>query len=195
MKPDQVKNASQPDEGHQQGREMSGATMTLDEIMAPIRAGRRDLLPVLRSILERNPHLWEEQGDVARRSLGSWIVRISDNDELIKEQMLLRTNQMRNELLGPDPTAAERLLVERVLVLQQQVAYFEMLEASGTEELTRTKLGAAVNKRQEQANRQLSDAIRQLQIAQKLQLEITPTRPGTASAIRVFNPEGKRRTA
>ncbi len=108
-----------PKEKAYSGVDMSGVTMTLDEIMAPIRAGRKDLLPVLRSVLQRNPNLWKEQGDAARRSLGSWIVRLSDNDELIKEQMLLRTNQLRDELLGPDLTAAEKLLVERVLVLKQ----------------------------------------------------------------------------
>jgi hypothetical protein len=123
------------------------------------------------------------------------IVRLSDNDDLIKEQILLRTNQMRQELLSEAPTAAEKLLIERVLVLQQQAAYFDMLEASNCQELIGTKLGAAVNRRQEQANRQLSDATRQLQVAQKLQLEIRPTRPGSANALRVFNPDGKRMTA
>jgi hypothetical protein len=174
--------------------EMSGMTMTLDEIMAPIRAGRKELLPVLRSVLQRNPNLWEEQGDVARRSLGSWIVRLSNNDALVKEQILLRTNQMRAELLSPDLTDAEKLLIERVLILQHQAAYFEMLEASSCEELVGTKLGAAVNKRQEQANRHLSDAIRQLQVAQKLQAEFRPTKPAAIGALRLYDP-GSRKLA
>ncbi len=132
-----------PKEKAYSGVDMSGVTMTLDEIMAPIRAGRKDLLPVdllpvdllpvdllpvdllpvLRSVLQRNSNLWKEQGDAARRSLGFCLVRLADNDELIREQILLRINQM----------------------------------------------GDAVNKRQQQANRHLSDAIRQLQVAQKLQ--------------------------
>ena len=35
-----------PKEKAYSGVDMSGVTMTLDEIMAPIRAGRKDLLPV-----------------------------------------------------------------------------------------------------------------------------------------------------
>ena len=175
--------------------ELSGVSMTLDQILQPIREGRKDLIPVLRSVLQRNPHLWEGPGDIARRTLTAWAIRLSGNDDLLREQLLLGANQLRDELLTEDSTSAEKLLVERVLVLQQQAAYFEMLEASSCEELVGTKLGAAVNKRQEQASRQLSDAIRQLQVAQKLQLEIRPTRPGNSNALLVFNPEAKRRTA
>ncbi len=175
--------------------ELSGVSTTLDQILQPIREGRKDLIPVLRSVLQRNPHLWEGPGDIARRTLTAWAIRHSGNDDLLREQLLLGANQLRYELLTEDSTSAEKLLVERVLVLQQQAAYFEMLEASSCEELVGTKLGAAVNKRQEQASRQLSDAIRQLQVAQKLQSEIRPTRPGTANALRVFSPQGKRRTA
>ena len=195
MQPDRVNRANKAKQKEPRGHEMSGVSLTLEEIMAPIRAGRKDLIPVLRSVLRRNPHLWEEQGDAARRSLGSWIVRLSNNDDLSKEQILLRANQLRTELLSEAPTAAEKLLVERVLILQQQAAYFETLEASGVQELTGTKVGAAVNKRQEQANRQLSDAIRQLQIVQKLQAEIRPTKPAAAGVLRVFDPDHIRKTA
>ncbi len=95
MQPDRVTRANKAKQKEPRGHEMSGVSLTLEEIMAPIRAGRKDLIPVLRSVLHRNPHLWEQQGDAARMSLGSWIVRLSDNDELIKEQILLRANQMR----------------------------------------------------------------------------------------------------
>ena len=55
--------------------------MTLDEIMAPIRAGRKDLLPVLRSVLQRNPNLWKEQGDepAGRLAPGLFVFQITMN--------------------------------------------------------------------------------------------------------------------
>ena len=173
--------------------ELSGVSTTLDQILQPIREGRKDLIPVLRSVLQRNPHLWEGPGDIARRTLTAWAIRLSGNDDLLREQLLLRANQLRDELLGDNPTAAEKLLAERVVLLHQQVSYFEMLEASGTEELTGTRLGDAVNKRQQQANGQLSGAIRQLTKVKELQSASKPHRPVTA--LKLFDPDRKRKTA
>ena len=125
----------------------------------------------------------------------AWAIRLSGNDDLVREQLLLRANQLHEELIGENPTAAEKLLADRVVLLQQQVSYFEMLEASSTEELTGTRLGAAVNKRQQQANRLLVDAIRQLTTVQKLQTEIRPTKPAAVGALRLYDPGSRKRAS
>lgn len=168
-----------------------GLPTTIDETVALLKQGRRELLPHLRCQLQQSPDFWKHYGDAGRITQSAWVRQIAGDDDLVRESLYLMADENRRSLVGEDATPAERLLAERVVLAQLQLAYFEQLEGQNAMNLLDSSLGSAVQKRLQSANHQLNESISQLQRVRKLGAEIQPRRP--AAALKLYDPDRKKR--
>ncbi len=122
---------------------------SIDETLAAIKQGRTDLLGHLRQQLQRVPQLWQHYGNLGRLTQVAWASQIAGGEDLVRESLMLRMDQQREELAGDNPSAAERLLAERVILSNMQLAFYEQLAAQNAPRLLGTRLGEAVAKQLE----------------------------------------------
>ncbi len=101
---------------------------TIDATLQQLKAGRRELLPHLRWQLSQVPALWRHCGHLGRLTQAAWARAIAGDDDLLRESIMLTSDEDRETLVGEQATPAERLLAERVVLSRMQLAYFEQLE-------------------------------------------------------------------
>jgi hypothetical protein len=77
--------------------------------------GDRSVLPVVRQYLD-NPAAVALWGDLGRSTFTRWVKLHARNDLLVEEAMLRRAQALREGLAGPNPTALDALLAERVIL-------------------------------------------------------------------------------
>jgi hypothetical protein len=85
--------------------------------------GDESALPTLRAALDANPWIWERYGNLAQQSQAAWLQLIAGPNLLLRESVERKTEQLRGELAGLEPSPLERLLVERVVACWLQVQY------------------------------------------------------------------------
>ena len=103
------------------------------ELCDPIeRAQRGDqtAVPELRQLLDKTPELWQQIGDLAKHVETAWIKVLAANDLLTQECLQREAERRRVELLGDDPTAIERHLIESIVANWLQLKHAEMQMAS-----------------------------------------------------------------
>ena len=110
---------------------------SINQTLEAIRQGRTDLIYHLRSQLRQQPKVWQHCGDLGRLTQVTWAQQIAGDDHLLRESIMLRVDQQREELAGPNPTAATRLMVERVVLSNLQLSYFEQLLAAKCKRVAR----------------------------------------------------------
>ena len=202
QEPGQRQEPQQPEPAQQ--RESSNADMSappaktqlpasIAQTIEAIKQGRTDLIDHLRSQLRQQPKVWQHCGDLGRLTQAAWARQIAGDEHLVRESIMLRVDQQREELAGPNPTAATRLMVERVVLGNLQLTYFEQLLAQNANELLGSRLGDHLAQRLKSANFELREASRHLAKVEELQAEANPRRP--AAALKLFDPDQKRRTA
>jgi hypothetical protein len=90
----------------------------VDRVNALVRkaqAGDKEAMSQLRKLMD-HPVTKKMFFDLARRVRESLIEKFARDDCVLRELIEREVGQLRAELLGPDPTAAERLLAERVAI-------------------------------------------------------------------------------
>lgn len=92
-----------------------------------VESGDGSALPAIRATLER-PGLAEETGNLAKEALDLLMASACGQDVARKQGLTRKLEEMRVELLGPDPTAIERLLVERILACWIYLHYLEVMQ-------------------------------------------------------------------
>ena len=105
-----------PMERQQQPEEtylVSSDQLSLEQVVELVRNGRRDLLPLLREKLVENEPIWRHYGRVGNACQTAWATLISGKDDLQRESIELYSEDLKQRLAGPNPTAAEVLLAER----------------------------------------------------------------------------------
>jgi hypothetical protein len=146
---------------------------TSEEILAAVRraeSGDRAALPVLRQALMM-PGMLEALGlDPDRRLERSFIRAIAGSNLALGESIARKLDLMRTDLLGPAPSAAERLLVDRVVAgwLQAQHAEACCARAGGMPLLGMEFLERRAN----HAHRRYLSAIKALAQVRKLALPV-----------------------
>jgi hypothetical protein len=152
------------------------------------RAGKGDAsaLPALRQFLDLNPVLWQEFGDLSRHAEQALLNLAAGNNLHLRECLVRKLAELKQELAGPDPTPLERLLVARVAACWLQVSYFDALQAQ-TRPLTPAQ-AQQLQRQQEGAQRRFLAATRALASVRKL---LPSPRPAKPSA-RTFLPKGPR---
>ena len=201
-KPQEPEQGQQQEPAQQQGCNKADTPETsaksqlptsINQTIEAIQQGRSDLIDHLRSQLRQQPKVWQHCGDLGRLTQAAWTRQIAGDEHLVRESIMLRVDQQREELAGPNPTAATRLMVERVVLGNLQLTYFEQLLAQNANEMLGSRLGDHLAQRLKSANFELREASRHLAKVQELQAEANPRRP--AAALKLFDPDQKRRTA
>jgi hypothetical protein len=77
--------------------------------------GDHSVLPAVRQYLD-NPAAVALWGDVGRSICARWVKLHARNDLLVEEAMLRRAQALREGLAGPNPTALDAILAERVVL-------------------------------------------------------------------------------
>jgi hypothetical protein len=113
-----------------------GWEQSVEDANALIRkaeAGDKDSLAILRKVLAQPGNADILGGNVARVALQKLVETATGGNPVIQEATERKFDEMRAELLGPSPTALERLLVERIIATWYHLHYLEAQYARKTE--------------------------------------------------------------
>ena len=91
--------------------------------------GDEEALAKVKEIFKEAPGMARIFADIAGEAERSLIKRVTGGDPLVREALPLRLEAMRKEFAGPDPSALERLLAERIVACWLQVQYAEIIYA------------------------------------------------------------------
>lgn len=89
------------------------------------KKGDASVIPRLKEYFRENPHLWEGNGDLPRRSQAAWTKLIAGDDKFFQEAIVAKVNAMKQELSPEGSPVLESLLVERVVCTWLQLYYHE----------------------------------------------------------------------
>ena len=109
-------------------------------------------------------------GNLAERAAQSLIGTITGECWISKESILQHLDQMRAELAGPNPSAIEKLLVDRVIACWLQVYHADLMAARADDGSLQT--GDYLQRRQDHAHRRFLNAVKLLATVRRLALPI-----------------------
>jgi hypothetical protein len=138
----------------------------LDALLARAERGDQEVLPELRTLLDANPAVWQAVADLARQAEEAQIEVAAGEDQLLRESLCRKLEEMRSEIGGPDPSPLEKLLIDRVAITWLMAAYADVQVAEARN--VSVKQATFVNRRAEQAHRRFSFSVRQLASLRKL---------------------------
>ncbi len=101
-------------------------TPELHDLVERAQRGDQTAMPELRQLLDKSPELWQQVGDLAKHVETAWIKLLASNDLLTQECLHREAERRRVELLGDDPTAIERHLIESIVASWLQLKHAEM---------------------------------------------------------------------
>jgi hypothetical protein len=125
----------------------------LQVVIARANAGNETCLQGLRELLDAEPDLWREAGDLARYAEAQWVDVAAGQNAFLREAAKRHLAALKAELLGPCPTPLEELLVSQVGVTYLAAQYGEMAAAKpaqgrqGPEAVFRLKQAESAQKR------------------------------------------------
>jgi hypothetical protein len=143
-----------------------------------------------------------DAGDLAAQALQAWVNLVAGEDLLLRESLARRLEALRRELLTPEASPLERILVGRVIACHLQAEYADALAAqtrSGGPAVQRLHLD-----RQNSAQRRLLAAAKALVLCRRLLPAAAPVvvhagggdgRPDDALPVRRAGATGGRRRA
>lgn len=98
------------------------ALVALTEVLDRATKGDKSTVPAIREAIMRCPNVVEVfGGNLAKVALDSFVDGLAGKDLVFRETLIAKMAALRGELIGPNPTAIERLLVERVVACWLQV--------------------------------------------------------------------------
>lgn len=101
------------------------------EIAAAARQGDRSVMPALRWMMQENPKLAKNNGDLASQTQIHWIDLIAGIDLYQRECLLMRMADLKRELIAETAgTVVEQMLVEQAISTWLQLYYHEDREAT-----------------------------------------------------------------
>jgi hypothetical protein len=126
--------------------------------------GDKSVLDSLRHVLDKNPQLWREYGDLALQAEAAVGVLACGTNLLLGEAMRRRLRELRDEL-GGGRSPVEGLLVSRVLLSWMQANHYDCLAAQA---LVGSQRLRELQKLQDAAHRRHLAALKTLAIVRKL---------------------------
>jgi hypothetical protein len=115
-----------------------------EELVRRANGGDQKAIQELRSLLQNTPELWEGLGDLSNHSQHGLIMAIGGKNQLLLAAIQRKVEQLQKDLLGPDPSALERLLVGRVIVSYLEVEYLTVkYPADGAANLATSRFAVA----------------------------------------------------
>jgi hypothetical protein len=147
---------------------------TDDELRAFVKAaqgGDASTLPALRKLLRNPAAVRLFGGELAGIAEMAFVNAMAGDNLGFREAAVRKLELLRSDLLGPDPTPVERLLVERVVACWLQVQDAEIRYAQNAGKLTMTQ-GDYHQRRMNTANRRFLAAVRTLATVRKLAVPV-----------------------
>jgi len=131
-------------------------------------------LKQLRVVLEENPDVWRQIGDLGGHAEIALVTLVAGPDALARESIVLKLKELRSQLSGPSPSPLERLAVDRIVTLYLQVQYVDTLSGGSLE---------ANPQRQNQIVRWQDQVSRRYNLAIKSLLDIRRLSPATSKPV------------
>lgn len=116
-------------------------------------------------LLDLHPGIWRRVGDLGKHAELSFVRMIAENDFVLGESVKRRAAEMRNELAGVFPSAAELLAVQRVVASWLYLQHVESQCARAEQDAATAKLWLI---RQQQASRIYLGAMKSLVLVRQL---------------------------
>jgi hypothetical protein len=132
------------------------------------QAGDKTILPKLRELLTIPANVDSCGGDLAKQAQFTLIVKFSGKNLLWKEALIRKLDLLRSELTGPNPTALEKLLVERIVACWLHLHHLEIIYAN--KEDMSLPLGTFYQSCLSAAQKRYLSAIKALAVIRKLAL-------------------------
>lgn len=99
---------------------------TLKNLVQQAQQGDTTILPLIRTLLDQVPELWENSHVLAHQVERSWTTALSGHDLMSQEIIAREVEGLRSQLLGPQPTPLEKLLVDRICVCWLALQHTEL---------------------------------------------------------------------
>ena len=131
------------------------------------RRGCKEILLKLGQVLDEHPELWRTYGNLSGQAQASWIDMIGGRDLLLTEWIRRYSEAMQVELVGPNPSPLEKLLVQRVISCWLQMEWCDAMEAQRAYGQN-IKLAEFQMKRAAQAHRDYLTAMKMLATVRNL---------------------------
>lgn len=145
---------------------------TTDQMQELIDRGQKgDLtcLPALRALLDDQPELWKDVGDLAVHAELSLLSLCAGSNLLLKQAVLKKLARLKAELAPSPPTALEKLLIERIALCWLHVHYAEIDAMNArAKDHGATAQSLYAQRRLDCAHKRYLQAIRQLATVRKL---------------------------
>jgi hypothetical protein len=139
--------------------------------MEQVQEGNATALEALDIMLQIPAVVDQLGGDLGRQAEYA-LIRMAAGDNVACEQALIRKLKLlRDELAGPNPTALERLLVDRVAACWLQVQHADTLYAQQMDSLSQ-EWGDYYQRRMDRAHKRYLSAIKTLALVRKLALPV-----------------------
>jgi hypothetical protein len=140
---------------------------TLQSLVQQAQQGDTSILPTIRHLLDQVPALWENSHVLAHQVEKAWTNALSGPDLMSKEIIAREVEGLRSQLLGPQPTPLEKLLVDRICICWLAIQHSELHAAKRFNERA-VVLTPSEEHRQDKVHHRFLSAIRELARVRKL---------------------------
>jgi hypothetical protein len=155
--------------------------------------GEEGALARLHSFLDSHPEVWETVGNLAKVAERYWIDLVVGQEFLASESVTRYVEKLRADLLGPEPTRMERVLVDEVVASYLAARHADLM--AGQPGNCSVALATLRYRRCESAQRRHQRALKNLAILRAKAPEgLVPLSAG-GDAARGKKELGKRKTA
>jgi hypothetical protein len=103
--------------------------LELKALVERAKHGDPSVLPRIRAILDGHEEAWHHMGMASRYVEALHLDVLAGDDALVRESIRRQADQLRRDLAGPHPAAAESLLVDLVVSNWLQVQCTELAQA------------------------------------------------------------------
>jgi hypothetical protein len=142
----------------------------LESLLERAQKGDKKAVPAIVELLKDPDTVDALGGNLARQAQLVLIDKFSSTNLLYKESLKRKTELLRSEVAGPNPTPLEKLLAERVVACWLHLNHLEMLYAS--KESMSLELGAYYQRSISTAHKRYLSAIKSLATVRKLALPV-----------------------
>jgi hypothetical protein len=97
----------------------------LRQLVEEAKQGNTNVLPELKKTLDQYPEIWRHYGDLAKHTEIKWLDLIAGNDACVRESVARTSRELKGELLAAGDSPLERLLIDRIILSQLIVSFFD----------------------------------------------------------------------
>ena len=104
---------------------------SFSELVKAARQGDRSVIPALRRMMQENPGLAKNNGDLASQTQIHWIDLIAGKDLYRRECLLMKMAELKRELIAEtNGTVMEQMLIDQAISTWMQLNFHEDREAT-----------------------------------------------------------------